>query len=153
MIELIDGQLNRYEELRQRLLIDLENQPLLILREMVRQSCEMLQDHAHFLPLFLSNDSPGPDRIRKRFQWSRKEDEKLFLDALDQGLIRPCDPALMAAALDGAVLGLIRNFMMDNQLHRMAEIPGILEDLFFTPLTRGCSDRPSGSDGKDQPTA
>jgi TetR/AcrR family transcriptional regulator len=152
MVELIDGQLDQYENLRAKVRTEFAGQPLRILREMVEQSANSLQDQAHMLPLFLSTDSPGPDRIRQRFEKARREDENFFRQAQELKQIRPCDPALVAAALDGAFMSLVRKFMEQNQLDRMTEIPRILENLFFTPLTRGCSDRAFDPAGKDHPT-
>ena len=153
MVELIDNNLDLNEAFRLKVHTEFEGQPLKVLREMLRQSSKLLQDQAHMLSLFMSTNSPGPDRLRRRIATIRRDNERLFREALELGQIKSSDPALLAAALEGAFSGLVRFFMEQNKLDRMTEIPSILEDLFFTPLTRGCLDRVLDPEGKDHPTA
>ena len=151
MFEIIDQHLSLYENLRAVLTNRYPDEPLRAIRETMRQATILLQDSSHMLPLFLSHDSPGLERIRKRFEWARKSDAELMQKAIDKGQLMPCDPYLLAAAVDGAFLSLIRNFMENDELQRVIEIPQLLEDFILTPLTCDSSDRHQGVERKENP--
>jgi len=131
---IIDDQLKIYEVFRDEIRRDLKDRPVEALREQLRRMCRQLQESSDLMELFISYEASCPDRIRPRVLRYRYEDAEYFRTAIRMGLIKPCDPDLIAAAMEGANWGLFRQYIEKGWMDRADEIPELVDTLLLKPL-------------------
>ena len=132
--EIIDTQLAEFARARTRIMEILKDDPLGSIRAEVAECARQVADNADLVPLFLYYEKSDRSRILDFALKYRQEVAEHFQVALDQGLIRGGEPRLIAAAMDGVVWGLIKAMAETGAIHRIEEIPDIIENLMIAPL-------------------
>nr|MEE4267790.1 TetR/AcrR family transcriptional regulator [Candidatus Krumholzibacteria bacterium] len=132
--EIIDGVLEQYEKAREILLSESRGDPMGTIRKDLVQCAAQLQENAQVMPLFVSTRESSRSRIRQRILAYRHQGAALLQEAMDLGQIKPRNPDVLAAALDGVIFGLIETMIDTGQTHRFAELPAIVDELLLKPL-------------------
>jgi AcrR family transcriptional regulator len=132
--EIIDGVLEQYENARASLLSESSGDPLGAIRKDIAQCAFQLQKNAQVMPLFVNSRKSGRNRIRHRVLGYRKQGAALLQEAMDLGQLKPRNPEVLAAALDGVIFGLIETMIDMGQTDRFTDLPAIVDELLLKPL-------------------
>jgi len=121
-----------------RVAADSFDSPVEKLRTVITQKVNYFIAHYDFFKIFIgfTSDSYRP-QIEKdhpvliRHQAYMDWLESICHEAIDRGLIKPCDPRLLAVSLDGLTDGIIRHWERLENITDAQEIIGTIEELFF----------------------
>lgn len=129
-----ERQIEIYRGIRQDVRRDSGCSRLEAMRRELQRICEHLARHPGLLAVFRTSGGCELELKREVSRSFRREDEQHFREAIERGEIAAGDPAVLAAAIDGIVWGLVRLFHENGQPDRYLEIPAIVDQLFFAPL-------------------
>lgn len=137
---ILDEQIQVHRRIRHEVRSRDDLSPLQKFRHEIVLMSEHLLDHPGLVALF--QGSIGLEPLRKiRFKEEmRLEDVELFQQAIDTGEIQSVDPALLVAACDGVIWGLVTMIHDSACPERFTELPRIVDDLILAPLSRNHPD-------------
>ncbi len=95
--------------------------------------CRALVDHRGIIPLYTERETAMAPAIRERVRETRQEDVALLAEAKSRGELPDVDPAMTAAALNGAVWGLLRT-SANADAEAFLRIPAAIDELILAPL-------------------
>jgi AcrR family transcriptional regulator len=137
--EIVAMYLDRFVDGRQDVIREHAPRPLDTLRALVAYTADCLHDQAPLLPLFVSYEATNQAQLKQVFTRIRRVDAALIQAGIEAGDLRQVEPDATAAVLNGAVRGLINHIAGTGDLEQLRAVPGIIDDLIITPLTRGAT--------------
>lgn len=132
--EIIFAQLDRVEREREETVSTHEDDPLMAIQVDLVRRCEQIAEVGHLVSLFIVYEKNNLEEIKPRFDRIRFQLELMYTRAMEKGQLKKMDAALLAAAADGVVWGLIKAMNDNNSLHRVGEVPALVADLIIKPL-------------------
>ena len=127
-------QLDAYEDMRRTTRTDASLTPVGCLVRELELVCRHLLPHRALIPVYQRRAPEQADWMRERLVRIRREDEALLEKARQQGEIPGVDPVMLAAALDGAVWGLLNDLAVGVDDEAFLQIPQLVDELILAPL-------------------
>lgn len=110
------------------------DRPLKGVQELYRRLSRQIRENVHLLRMVFESEVESPISKPEFAVRHRRGITEMIRDAVAAGEIRPVDPELLAAALDGAFWGLLRYLSDSGRVERIAEAPDQIDALFLEPL-------------------
>nr|MEE4267789.1 TetR/AcrR family transcriptional regulator [Candidatus Krumholzibacteria bacterium] len=110
--------------------------PLEELYRTLEAICAHFNHHRNFMRIFHEGVVGDFCELAESKERHREDMVKLLGDALAAGQLKPCDPALVAAALQGAIKELFHELAMSDQERPFDEMPDLVFSLLVDPLRK-----------------
>ncbi len=143
---LTDEHMDVYEEIRTATRRDPALSPLDCLARELELMCRHMAEHRALIPVYAQRETEVNPGLRARIERLRAEDVALLQRARDRGEIPDLHPALLSAALDGAVWGLLKTLAPADRSEAFLQIPLFIDDLILQPLRRRARAQQKGAD-------
>ncbi len=100
----------------------------------LEQICRHLVAHRALIPVYSQRELEATPDLRQRVADLREQDAELLERARLRGELPDLDTTLLAAALNGAVEGLLKHLARDGDDATFLRIPRIIDEVILTPL-------------------
>lgn len=127
--------LNLYLSIRERSRRNGPHPALDVMLRELDELCHALVDHRGIIPLYTERETAMAGEIRETVMRSRREDVELLAQARKRGELPDVDPVMTAAAINGAIWGLLRA-SANADPETFLRIPATIDELILEPLRR-----------------
>ena len=132
--EVLSRHLRRYEALRRDIRSDMHRSPLERYRAEIEAVTRHMAGHPGLLSVLLQPHQDLPAWVHVEFRRHRREDTELVAEAQAAGELPAGDPALLAAALTGAIRSLFQTLTLSGREAEVARIPEFVEQYVLLPM-------------------
>ena len=132
-LELVEFHFSRMDEILARALAQ-ESSPLDRIRLSYRLMCDHFNHHRDFMRIYHGEIGGEICRLEQKKSEHHRDLERDLRAAQEQGLLRPVDPALLAAALQGATKELFREFAQRQDEAPFDPLTDLVFSLLIDPL-------------------
>lgn len=134
--EILSRHLRLYDGIRHDFRADTGRSPLDRYRAEIAAVSRHLAGYPGLLPVMLQPRPDQPGWQHAELDRHRREDIELVREAQAAGELPAGDPALLAAALSGAVWSLLETLILLKRLDEVGRIPEFVERYVLAPMTR-----------------